>query len=237
MTANGRAAKALSDPTLKVAIRPTARSELARALSVRAANSVVRLFIEPGIHPRVAMILDVAHHDDLHLVVDDIPLVVDPPSRRFIADAVVDFVQTAEGAGFRITGPNIPVDGTSTEATAAVSDPRGRSSLGQAGPAARADREGRLMGELRKLYDPEIPMNIVELGLIYGVEWSNDHSVVVRMTMTSPGCPVIEVLCDEVRRAALRTPGIAEAKVDVVWDPPWGPDKMSELARRQLGFA
>ena len=93
------------------------------------------------------------------------------------------------------------------------------------------------MQELRKLYDPEIPMNIVELGLVYGFEWADEGSVTVRMTMTSPGCPVIEVLSDEVRQAALRAPGVTSAKVDVVWDPPWGPDKMSELARRQLGFA
>jgi metal-sulfur cluster biosynthetic enzyme/Fe-S cluster assembly iron-binding protein IscA len=225
------------DSGVRVALTPRAAGELLRALSVRAHGSVVRLFIEPGIHPRVAMILDLPHHDDLRLTVADVPLVVDPPSRRFIDGATVDFQSTTQGAGFRVTGPNLPSDGPSPPGAATVVDPRAtpRNIVASTGP--RAEKETFIMQELRKLYDPEIPMNIVELGLVYGFEWSDDTSVTVRMTMTSPGCPVIEVLSDEVRRAALRAPGVASAKVDVVWDPPWGPDKMSELARRQLGFA
>ena len=218
-----------TNPPIQLFVAPSAVDPLRRALSVRATGAVVRLFIEPGMHPRVAMIVDTARHDDLRTVVDGIPLVVDPPSRKFLDGATVEFVSAAEGGGFRVTGPNVPTK--TPEPSAGSPAPAG-------GPLPeRSDREKALMTELRKLYDPEIPMNIVELGLIYAIEWPTDDSVVVRMTMTSPGCPVIEILRDEVQQAALRSTGVAKAEVDVVWDPPWGPDKMSELARRQLGFA
>jgi metal-sulfur cluster biosynthetic enzyme/Fe-S cluster assembly iron-binding protein IscA len=223
--------------TISVKVTPAARSELSRALSVRAARTVVRLFVEPGIHPRVAMILDTARASDLAVTVEGIPIVVDPPSRRFLEGATIDFHGAGTTVGFEVTGPGIPRVAPEEGAAAAVPDPR-RSAGGDApAPGSRAESEQRIVAELKKLYDPEIPMNIVDLGLIYGLEWKDDHTVTVRMTMTSPGCPVIEILCDEVRGAAQRVPGITSATVDVVWDPPWGPEKMTEIARRQLGFA
>jgi metal-sulfur cluster biosynthetic enzyme/Fe-S cluster assembly iron-binding protein IscA len=223
--------------TISVKVTPAARSELGRALSVRAARTVVRLFVEPGIHPRVAMILDTARASDLAVTVDGIPIVVDPPSRRFLDGATIDFHGAGTTVGFDVTGPGIPRASPEEGAPAAVPDPRSPAGSAAAPPGSRAETEQRIVAELRKLYDPEIPMNIVDLGLIYGLEWKDDHAVTVRMTMTSPGCPVIEILCDEVRGAALRVPGITTAAVDVVWDPPWGPEKMTEIARRQLGFA
>ena len=228
-----------ADPTssegLTIHVRPAARTELLRALSVRAASTVVRLFVEPGIHPRVAMILDTARPSDLRVAVDGLTIVLDAPSRRFLDGATVDFLSGPGGTGFHVSGPGIPAGPEAPAAT--VPDPRASRSASAPSTGTRGEAEERILSELKKLYDPEIPMNIVDLGLIYGLEWKDDGSVTVRMTMTSPGCPVIEVLCDEVKAAALRAPGVTSAQVDVVWDPPWGPDKMTELARRQLGFA
>ena len=89
---------------------------------------------------------------------------------------------------------------------------------------------------LRTVYDPEIPVNIYDLGLIYEVAVADDRSTVVTMTLTSPSCPVAEILPGEVEQKVRNVPGVAEAKVDLVWEPPWTPDKMSEAARLELGM-
>jgi FeS assembly SUF system protein len=88
---------------------------------------------------------------------------------------------------------------------------------------------------LKKIYDPEIPMNIVDLGLIYRVEWQAEI-VKVTMTLTAPGCPVAGILAEEVKTAVEKVPGVKSAVVDMVWDPPWSPDRMSEFAKRQFGY-
>lgn len=105
---------------------------------------------------------------------------------------------------------------------------------GQGG--AYAEREGSLLAELKKIYDPEIPMNIVDLGLIYGFDWTGDD-VLLRMTLTAPGCPVAGILADEIKAAMEKVPGVHSAKVDMIWDPPWTPDRMSDFAKRQFGYA
>jgi FeS assembly SUF system protein len=89
--------------------------------------------------------------------------------------------------------------------------------------------------QLKKIYDPEIPMNIVDLGLIYQVEWK-EADVTVRMTLTAPGCPVAGILAEEVKAAVEKVPGVRSAQVDMVWEPPWSPDRMSEFAKRQFGY-
>lgn len=89
---------------------------------------------------------------------------------------------------------------------------------------------------LRTVYDPEIPVNIYELGLIYEVEVSEAREVYVRMTLTSPMCPVAESLPPEVEAKVASVEGAADVKVDLVWDPPWNPGMMSEAAKLQLGF-
>jgi metal-sulfur cluster biosynthetic enzyme len=102
-------------------------------------------------------------------------------------------------------------------------------------PGPNADVEGEIMKELKKIYDPEIPMNIVDLGLIYGFEWSGSD-VTLHMTLTAPGCPVAGILADEIKLAIEKVPKVAKATVDFVWEPPWTPEKMSEFARRQFGY-
>jgi FeS assembly SUF system protein len=104
-------------------------------------------------------------------------------------------------------------------------------------PAAADDRirEG-VIEALRSVYDPEIPVNIYELGLVYEVDVRDDASVHVRMTLTSPMCPVAETLPPEVEAKARAVPGVRDVEVEVVWDPPWNPGMMSEAARLELGM-
>ena len=87
---------------------------------------------------------------------------------------------------------------------------------------------------LRNIYDPEIPVNIYELGLVYEVTVDDDANVHVLMTLTSPMCPVAESLPPEVEEKVAKVEGVASATVEVTWDPPWEPDMMSEAARLEL---
>ncbi len=100
----------------------------------------------------------------------------------------------------------------------------------------RAEIEEEVIEALRTVFDPEIPVNIYELGLVYAIDVGKTGNVVVRMTLTSPGCPVAVSLPIEVESKVQMIPGVASAKVELVWDPPWGPEKMTEAARLQLGF-
>ncbi|WP_379553117.1 SUF system Fe-S cluster assembly protein [Qipengyuania sp. DGS5-3] len=89
---------------------------------------------------------------------------------------------------------------------------------------------------LKEIYDPEIPVNIYDLGLIYGVEVSEDADVEVIMTLTTPHCPVAESMPGEVELRAASVPGVRDAEVNLVWDPPWSPEKMTDEARLELGM-
>ena len=89
---------------------------------------------------------------------------------------------------------------------------------------------------LKEIYDPEIPVNIYDLGLIYDVEITPDHHAKVKMTLTTPHCPVAESMPGEVELRVLSVPGIRDAEVKLVWDPPWDPSKMSDEARLELGM-
>jgi FeS assembly SUF system protein len=86
------------------------------------------------------------------------------------------------------------------------------------------------------VYDPEIPVNIYELGLVYGIDVGEDGRVAIRMTLTSPMCPVAGSLPPEVEAKVLGVEGVTAAAVDVVWEPPWEPSMMSESARLELGM-
>ena len=88
---------------------------------------------------------------------------------------------------------------------------------------------------LKEIYDPEIPVNIYDLGLIYGVEINGGHAV-VSMTLTTPHCPVAESMPAEVELRVGAVPGIGDAEVNLVWDPPWDPQKMSDEAKLELGM-
>ena len=89
---------------------------------------------------------------------------------------------------------------------------------------------------LKEIYDPEIPVNIYDLGLIYGVEVTEEGQAVVTMTLTTPHCPVAESMPGEVELRVCAVPGVAFADVNLVWDPPWDPQKMSDDAKLELGM-
>lgn len=93
-----------------------------------------------------------------------------------------------------------------------------------------------VMDTLKQCYDPEIPINIVDLGLIYGVSIEG-KTVNVDMTLTAPGCPMHSLIARDVKQKVESLPEVDEAVVRVVWDPPWSPDRMSEEAKKKLGFA
>jgi FeS assembly SUF system protein len=88
---------------------------------------------------------------------------------------------------------------------------------------------------LKEIYDPEIPVNIYDLGLVYGVELADTH-VVVTMTLTTPHCPVAESMPGEVEMRVGAVPGVGSAEVNLIWDPPWDPQKMSDEAKLELGM-
>lgn len=98
-----------------------------------------------------------------------------------------------------------------------------------------AIREG-VIEQLRTVFDPEIPVNIYELGLVYDVIVSGDGGVKICMTLTSPMCPVAEELPGEAEFKARGVAGVTSVSLDLVWDPPWSPDMMSEAARLELGM-
>ena len=101
---------------------------------------------------------------------------------------------------------------------------------------AGSDLQAAVVEVLKSIYDPEIPVDIYELGLIYGVDVSEDADAAITMTLTTPHCPVAESLPNEVELRAMSVPGIRDAVVNLVWDPPWDPSKMSDEARLELGM-
>ena len=107
-------------------------------------------------------------------------------------------------------------------------------SAGVGGPGSALQE--KVIAALKEIYDPEIPVNIYDLGLIYGVEVDDEADVTVTMTLTTPHCPVAETMPGEVELRAASVPGIRDAEVNLVWDPPWGPDKMTDEARLELGM-
>lgn len=93
-----------------------------------------------------------------------------------------------------------------------------------------------VIAALRDIFDPEIPVNIYDLGLIYGVDITEDGAVAVTMTLTTPHCPVAESMPGEVELRVCAVPGVRDAEVNLVWDPPWDPKKMSDEAKLELGM-
>jgi FeS assembly SUF system protein len=95
---------------------------------------------------------------------------------------------------------------------------------------------GRVIEQLKTVYDPEIPVNIYELGLVYKVDIEDDDRVLLEMTLTSPHCPVAETLPGEVEQKVAAVEGVSGCEAKVVWDPPWNPSMMTEEAQLELGM-
>ena len=98
------------------------------------------------------------------------------------------------------------------------------------------DLKNKIITEIKKIYDPEIPVNIYELGLIYKIEISEENNVLIEMTLTSPNCPVAESLPNSVKENILNISEIENVDLKLVWDPPWTKEKMSEAAKLELNL-
>jgi len=142
------------------------------------------------------------------------------------------YVVQALGSQFRISGK---------DADALGLEPwDGREEPSRPPVSAAPVSERQVWDALRTCYDPEIPLNIVDLGLVYGVgiEQPADGpaKVAVKMTLTAPGCPLAAVIAHSARQRILAVPGVQDAEVEIVWDPPWNPSMMTPEARLQLGL-
>ncbi len=107
---------------------------------------------------------------------------------------------------------------------------------GESPPPPQPIHEDAVIGVLKTVFDPEIPVDIYELGLIYAIELGDDGTVKLEMTLTTPSCPSAQELPAQVEEAVRLVPGVADVTVEVVWDPPWDPSRMSEDARLALNM-
>ena len=103
-------------------------------------------------------------------------------------------------------------------------------------PTKSAALRPHIIGALSKVFDPEIPVNIYDLGLIYDVIVNAESIVGIRMTLTAPACPAAQFLPEQVRKTAAAVPGVKDVRVDVVWEPSWTRERMSDAAKLQLGL-
>jgi FeS assembly SUF system protein len=121
--------------------------------------------------------------------------------------------------------------------TAPIVDPAAEQPImGPVDPKATAELQPLVVEQLKTVYDPEIPVDIYELGLVYDILVDAEHRVLVKMTLTSPACPSAQQIPSEARYKIKAIPGVANAWVEIVWEPPWGKERMSEAAKLSLGF-
>lgn len=104
------------------------------------------------------------------------------------------------------------------------------------GIAEREALEQQVVEALKQIYDPEIPVNIYDLGLIYGLDVEPDGAVAIQMTLTAPGCPVAQTFPQTVQERVAEVPGVKAVSVELTWEPPWTQDRMTEGAKLQLGM-
>ena len=97
-------------------------------------------------------------------------------------------------------------------------------------------KKDQIIDEIRKIYDPELPVNIYELGLIYDIQVKDEKFVIIKMTLTTPNCPVAESLPNEVKDGVMQVEGIEDVDLELVWDPPWNKDMMSDAAKLELNL-
>ena len=97
-------------------------------------------------------------------------------------------------------------------------------------------KKDQIIEEIRKIYDPELPVNIYELGLIYDIQIKDEKFVVIKMTLTTPNCPVAESLPKEVKDGVMQVEGIEDVDLQLVWDPPWNKEMMSEAAKLEMNL-
>ena len=97
-------------------------------------------------------------------------------------------------------------------------------------------KKDQIIDEIRKMYDPELPVNIYDLGLIYDIKVKDEKFAIIKMTLTTPNCPVAESLPKEVKEGVMQVDGIEDVELELVWDPPWNKDMMSEAAKLEMNL-
>ena len=167
-------------------------------------------------------------NDDPKIVTETVDAVPPPPRAR-VADADIGPESTPdstpETAGQKLERKRDYLAGFLSEAPPAI-DPT----------APGSDLQSAIIDAIKEIFDPEIPVNIYDLGLIYGMEVGADNHAVVTMTLTTPHCPVAESMPGEVELRVSSVPGVRECEVNLVWGPPWDMAKMSDEARLELGM-
>lgn len=138
---------------------------------------------------------------------------IDPESAKWLKGATVQWTVNNNQTGFTVNNPNKPLPSDTPEGL-----------------------QGVIIETLKSIYDPEIPVNIYDLGLIYKVDVSKEKKVKITMTLTAPNCPAAEYIPSEVKNKVQGIPGVIDTEIDLTWDPPWDKDMMSEAARLQLGI-
>ena len=174
------------------------------------------------------MSMEMSEDDPKHFEAEEVDGVEAPP-RAKVGDANAasgqERVDEAESAPEKLERKRDYLEGF------LVKKPEGASAGAPGGALYEA-----VVAALKEIYDPEIPVNIYDLGLIYGVDVTEEGDAVVTMTLTTPHCPVAESMPGEVELRVATVPGIRDAEVNLVWDPPWDPAKMSDEARLELGM-
>ena len=97
-------------------------------------------------------------------------------------------------------------------------------------------KKEKIIEEIRKIYDPELPVNIYDLGLIYDIQIKDEKYAIIKMTLTTPNSPVAETLPNEVKEGVMQVDGIEDVELELVWDPPWNKDMMSEAAKLEMNL-
>lgn len=158
-------------------------------------------------------------NEERRIVTEEVEAVTPPPRSR-VQDVVED-----ESAGDKLERKRDYLEGFLAQQPA----------VPQAGEPG-GNTYDAIIDALKEIYDPEIPVNIYDLGLIYGVDVTDDGHAVVTMTLTTPHCPVAESMPSEVELRVGAVPGVGHAEVNLIWDPPWDPQKMSDEAKLELGM-
>ncbi len=191
-------------------------------------------------------------------VTRDVEAVVIPAGNRIlIPEGVTVTITQSLGGSYTVITPQgymARVDGRDADALGKEPTPAPAAPDAAAAPASASAGEGsspppaadgaelerRIWDELRTIFDPEIPVNVVDLGLIYGCDLEPGERggvrVNIRMTMTAPGCGMGDILKGDAEEKIRTLPGVSDAQVEIVWDPPWDMSRMSEAARLELGF-
>jgi FeS assembly SUF system protein len=185
---------------------------------------------------------EVRHEDDVVSESRGITIVADPVSFPSLDGTEIDFRDDPTGRGFVFKNPHAVKLPVNAAPTGAAAPPAGAGSAAAVTGTTITDAlqnkalEASIIEKLRTIFDPEIPVNIYDLGLIYRIDISADKDVTVDMTLTAPGCPVAGSMPPAVQQAVETVDDVKTAKVNLVWEPAWSKDRMSDAALLQLGL-